>query len=280
MLLVIVIFCAFSCSNAEKDFEKAKTANTIKDYEDYIQKHPNSELVKEAKKAIYELTLIANKLKAENDFKKAKTANNIKDYEDYIQKHPDSERVKEARKAIYDLAVNEDRLKKEIENHVKIQENDATIRFKSFSISEPNFEKYTINFYGKYKSMFSLGGKVSGIYNYKKEHAENISFSRYSVFSKDLEIDGIAYSSSGEPLRNTKLKFRPDKSDKLGTVVGQERPSFEVTTDKNGNFHCEGVPFGSWFVSANVKQSDGTLKTVNLGKVQTGAFNRKLAPKK
>jgi hypothetical protein len=234
VLLLIVIFSisALSCSNAEKDFENARTANTIKDYEDYIQKHP------------------------------------------------DSERVKEAKKAIYDLAVNDDTLKKEVESCVKTQENDATIRFKKFSISEPNFEKYTINFYGKYKSMFSLGGKVSGVYNYKKEHIENISFSRYSVFSKDLEIDGIALSSSGEPLRNTKLKFRPDKSDILGTVVGQARPPFEVTTDENGNFHCGGVPYGSWFVSANVKQPDGNLKTIYLGKVQTGAFDLKLTPKK
>ncbi len=171
------------------------------------------------------------------------------------------------------------KLKNEIETYIKQQEKDRTIEFKSFSITASKSKKNIVNFRGKYVSKFSLGGKVSGDYNYKEERLGKIFFNRYTVSSKDLEIDGRALSSSGEPLRDTKLKFRPDKSATLGTVVGRARPPFELTTDRKGYFHCKGVPYGRWFVSAIVEQSDGTLKTINLGTVQTGAWDVKLTAK-
>lgn len=86
-LLVIVIFtiATMSCSNPEKDFEKAKAKNTIEAFEDHINKYPESNHIDEAKKMIldiaYNNALQVNTIKAFNDFINTYNPNN-----EYISK--------------------------------------------------------------------------------------------------------------------------------------------------------------------------------------------------
>jgi len=170
----------------------------------------------------------------------------------------------------------ESQVKNKLETSLRRDNNDHTIVFRSFSVTKSESQRNMLYFEGKYVSKRSLGGGVSGFYNYKKEQVKEIYFVTNTVFNTNLEIDGQALSSTGDPLRNTKLKFRTDESDTLGTVSGRERPPFETTTDSSGHFHCKGVPYGRWFVSAIVEQSDGTQMTINLGGVRTGAWDVKL----
>jgi hypothetical protein len=171
-------------------------------------------------------------------------------------------------------------IKVEIETFLKEGEQDRTILFRSFSIEEAKNKKNTMLFQGRYVSNYCLGGRVSGKYNYKEHEVGQISLYRFDVFSKVLEIDGWAFSSSGDPLCNVKLNFINDESATLGTVAGRARLPFEVNTDSMGYFYCKGIPYGRWFVSAMIEQSDGTLNKLDLGSVQTGAWDAKLTAKK
>lgn len=95
ILLVIVIFttATMSCSNPEKDFEKARATNTIEVYEEFIKKHPESELIEEANKIIQDLA-----------FNEAKAKNTIEAYEGFTNKYPESIHTDEAKKMILEVA--------------------------------------------------------------------------------------------------------------------------------------------------------------------------------
>jgi len=110
LLLVTVIFTTaiISCRSPEKDFEKAKSENTIEVYEDFIKKYPESEFVEEAHKIVCDLA-----------FNEAKAKNTIEAFENYINKYPESDHIDEAKKMILDIAYN-DALK---ENTIEVYEN-------------------------------------------------------------------------------------------------------------------------------------------------------------
>lgn len=171
-------------------------------------------------------------------------------------------------------------IKDKIETSLKQGEQDRTILLRNFSIKEALYKKNTMVFQGRYVSNYSLGGRISGEYNYKGHEVEQLYIFRFDVTSEDLEIDGWAFSSSGDPLCNVKLNFITDESATLGTVTGRARLPFDVNTDSMGYFNCKGIPYGRWFVSAMIEQSDGTQKKLDLGSVQTGAWDAKLTAKK
>lgn len=100
LLILAVVFTPIimSCSNPEKDFEKAKIENTIEIFEDYINKYPESYHIDEAKNMILDIALNnalgENTNKAFNDFISKYNPNNdyilkinerIKKKEEYLQ---------------------------------------------------------------------------------------------------------------------------------------------------------------------------------------------------
>ena len=57
-LSVVILTITLSCSNPEKDLEKASAQNTIEAYNAIIEKYPNSEYAKKAKKGIEDIVYL------------------------------------------------------------------------------------------------------------------------------------------------------------------------------------------------------------------------------
>jgi len=89
---ILVALLLTSCSNPEGDFKKAEQANTEQAFNAFIQKHPDSPLVVQARAHIETLA-----------FKSAQTANNPAAWEAFLQKYPQSTNAQFAHIAIEKL---------------------------------------------------------------------------------------------------------------------------------------------------------------------------------
>lgn len=56
--LLILSFLLIGCNSAEKDYEKAQQENTVQAYEKFIEKHPQSDFVNDAKSNIDFLSIV------------------------------------------------------------------------------------------------------------------------------------------------------------------------------------------------------------------------------
>ncbi|MCU4137430.1 MAG: hypothetical protein MW689_001001 [Thermodesulfobacteria bacterium] len=74
------------CATPKKNWEKAQRLNTIEAYQEFLQKHPNSEFAYEAKRKIEELA-----------WERTKEQNTIEAYQEFIDKYPQSEFIREAK---------------------------------------------------------------------------------------------------------------------------------------------------------------------------------------
>jgi hypothetical protein len=97
----IVLLLLAGCGVDKKDWEKARRANTIVAYEEFLQKHPKSDFSKEARTRL-------EKLYRPLDWEKVKTANTIIAYEEFLRKHPESEYTEEARSILNDMYLPRD----------------------------------------------------------------------------------------------------------------------------------------------------------------------------
>ena len=88
-LLVGQLLFLVGCATPKKDWEKAQRLNTIEAYEEFLQKHPDSEFAYEAKHKIEELA-----------WEKVRQKDSINAYENFLQKYPKSKFVTEARHRI------------------------------------------------------------------------------------------------------------------------------------------------------------------------------------
>jgi len=79
LLLTCFIFIS-SCTNPEKDFQKAKEENTITAYQEFIDKHPKSEFTETAKDILYRLA-----------YSEVKETNDIAKCDEYLESYPRSE---------------------------------------------------------------------------------------------------------------------------------------------------------------------------------------------
>jgi outer membrane protein assembly factor BamD (BamD/ComL family) len=84
--LVAMLAVLTSCSNPERDFEKAQKVNTEQAYESFIKKHPESSLVAQAKARI-----------EQNAFEAARKAASVPAYEDFLKRFQTGSRASEAR---------------------------------------------------------------------------------------------------------------------------------------------------------------------------------------
>lgn len=84
VLLLSLLLVTLGCSSDARNYEKARQANTIEAYEDFVQKHPDSKLVEQAKARAEELLL-----------KTAESKNTLADYRSFLKKYPQSKHASE-----------------------------------------------------------------------------------------------------------------------------------------------------------------------------------------
>ena len=70
LFMFIIAFYFLSCASMEKEWKKTKESNTVKDYQIFIQKYPES---KYSQSAMMEI-----------DWKKIRESNSIEEVEDYL----------------------------------------------------------------------------------------------------------------------------------------------------------------------------------------------------
>jgi len=93
VLLLSLLLVTLGCSSDARNYEKAQQANTIEAYQDFVQKHPDSKLVEQAKAQAEELLL-----------KVAESKNTIEDYRDFLKKYPQSKHAAQVTEKMRQLA--------------------------------------------------------------------------------------------------------------------------------------------------------------------------------
>jgi hypothetical protein len=86
IFILFIILALTGCAATKKDWDKAQRLNTIRSYQAFLTKHPQSEFTEEAKLNIKNL-----------DWQEAKNSNTIESYQKFIDKYPGSEYIDEAR---------------------------------------------------------------------------------------------------------------------------------------------------------------------------------------
>lgn len=150
MKKVIVLFCTsiflFSCSNPERDFQKAKDKNTIASLEGFLEKYPGSEFTEEAEKAIYTLA-----------FYSVNETDSLELLQEFLVENPDGEFTEEAERAIYLLT------------YEKVIQSDSIHLIKDFLTKYPEKE-YTDSAYKRLCELeFRLAERVN-IYDVYKAY--------------------------------------------------------------------------------------------------------------
>lgn len=87
LLFALPVWLLVSCDTSEKDFEKAEKENTIESYEIFIQNHPESDLVSEAKDCIVSLFCRKDIKDIPTNYKDQEIANRLKVF---VENHVDS----------------------------------------------------------------------------------------------------------------------------------------------------------------------------------------------
>lgn len=88
-----------SCTTAEKQWEKAKEADSIEGYELFLSKYPDSEYSQEAQN-------VKDKLEEQRLWEEAKSKNTVEGYDLFLSKFPKSEYLQEALSAKAKLVPN------------------------------------------------------------------------------------------------------------------------------------------------------------------------------
>jgi len=91
-LILIIALVLAGCATTKGDWEKAQRLNTIEAYQEFIQKHPQSKLTREAKRRIQAL-----------DWRRTKRLDTIEAYEEFISRYPQSQFIREAKMRIQEL---------------------------------------------------------------------------------------------------------------------------------------------------------------------------------
>lgn len=89
VLIVLATIMVAGCRSAERDWKRAKDANSTDAYADFLAKHPNGQYADEAAKAIENL-----------DWNKALSAGDPRAFFDFFHTHPNSSRVSVGRGTI------------------------------------------------------------------------------------------------------------------------------------------------------------------------------------
>jgi len=103
MMIIALFFFVFAigCDTMQKDWEVAKSANTIPAWEEFLRKHAQGELADQAHMRLEELY-------AEKDWEIATEADSIPAYEEFLRKHPQGALADQARTRLEKLYLQRD----------------------------------------------------------------------------------------------------------------------------------------------------------------------------
>src|ERR1700757_1851834 len=81
VLLALVAGMAAACSQEQQDWRSAESANTTESWQRFLEQHPDSELVNEARNRI-------TQLQVRRDFEYADKIGTVEAYRDFLTRHP------------------------------------------------------------------------------------------------------------------------------------------------------------------------------------------------
>ena len=90
MGVCVALFSAAGCSRQQNDWEKARTANNIESYEQFVKKYPTGEFTGQAQARVKEL-------EEEHDWQKARDADTPDAYQAFLKQFPEGKWTEEAR---------------------------------------------------------------------------------------------------------------------------------------------------------------------------------------
>jgi len=88
-----VVILAIGCATTQKHWEVARQADSIRAYEEFLNKHPKGEFAEQARQRLDELYIM-------QDWNIARVADSIPTYEEFLEKYPDSRLADQARSRI------------------------------------------------------------------------------------------------------------------------------------------------------------------------------------
>jgi cell division protein FtsN len=89
-LVLGVALAAAGCSRQQGDWDKARTANNLESYEQFVKKYPNGDFTAQAQARIKEL-------EEERDWQKARDADTPDAYQAFLKQYPEGKWTEEAR---------------------------------------------------------------------------------------------------------------------------------------------------------------------------------------
>ncbi|HET9390310.1 MAG TPA: SPOR domain-containing protein [Steroidobacteraceae bacterium] len=96
--VVSVALLGVACSREQQDWRMAESADTIEAYDQFIEHHPDSELVREARSRVAQLG-------EERDWHEAGTVDTVDAYRQFLSQHPNGKWAQEARTRIESFAL-------------------------------------------------------------------------------------------------------------------------------------------------------------------------------
>ena len=92
MVIIVIISALMGCSTTKIDWEMAHGTNTIKAYQEFLKKHPNSEFSEQARAKIEPLS-----------YQKAIDTDTLNGYSSYLMAYPQGAHVEELRAKIEEI---------------------------------------------------------------------------------------------------------------------------------------------------------------------------------
>ena len=99
-ILIGALACLSGCSQEQQDWRAAESRDTTQSYGQFIERHPDSELVKQARARIAQLV-------EDRDWSQAGRADTAAAYEEFLARHPTGKWAQEARIRIQNFALRE-----------------------------------------------------------------------------------------------------------------------------------------------------------------------------
>jgi len=97
---ICLLLLASGCSREQQDWRSAEAADSIDGYGQFIQRHPESELVTQARTRVAQLG-------EDRDWQRAGSADSVQSYRDFLAQHPNGKWAQEARIRIENFSLGE-----------------------------------------------------------------------------------------------------------------------------------------------------------------------------
>jgi cell division septation protein DedD len=97
-VLIVALACIGGCSQEQQDWRAAESRDTTQSYGQFIERHPDSELVKQARARIAQLA-------EDRDWNQAGKADTAAAYEEFLARHPTGKWAQEARIRMQNFAL-------------------------------------------------------------------------------------------------------------------------------------------------------------------------------